>query len=129
MIWYDRVALRVRTDEMKQTLAAAEKIWKKAYPTSFYKPEFLDDKIAGYYKADGLIMKLIEIFTGIAVFIGCLSLYGLVSFIAAQRKKEVAVRKVLGASFESLLMLFGKEFGLLLVIAFVLISLCLPPIS
>jgi putative ABC transport system permease protein len=66
------------------------------------------------------MMKLIQVFTFIAVFIGCLSLYGLVSFMAAQKRREVAVRKVLGAKIESIVFLFLKEFGRLMLIAFAL---------
>jgi ABC-type antimicrobial peptide transport system permease subunit len=61
---------------------------------------------------------LYKIFAGIAIFISCLGLYGLVSFMAAQRTKEVGIRKVLGASVTSIIYLFSKEFTVLLIIAF-----------
>lgn len=66
------------------------------------------------------MMILILVSTMIAIFIGCMSLYGLVSFMAVQKKREIAVRKVLGATVSSIVLLFGKEFGKLMVIALML---------
>jgi putative ABC transport system permease protein len=61
---------------------------------------------------------LYKIFAGLAIFISCLGLYGLVSFMAVQKTKEVGIRKVLGASITSLLQLFSKEFTILIIISF-----------
>lgn len=118
-VWYGRCAVKVDLQNMKTTLAQLETVWKQAYPNNLYKREFLNDRIEKLYEADTMMMKLVQIFTFIAVFIGCLSLYGLVSFMAAQKKKEVAVRKVLGASVSHIVFLFGEEFGKLMLIAFV----------
>jgi len=119
-VWYGQCALKIDMQNMKSTLSQVESVWKQAFPNSLYKQDFLDDRIAKLYETDNVMMKLIQIFTFIAVFIGCLSLYGLVSFMAAQKRKEVAVRKVLGASVESIVFLFGKEFGRLMLIAFMI---------
>lgn len=62
--------------------------------------------------------QMFRVFSGVTIFIGCLGLLGLVSFMAARRTKEVGVRKVLGASVGNILLLFGKEFAALILIAF-----------
>jgi ABC-type antimicrobial peptide transport system permease subunit len=66
------------------------------------------------------MFKLFEVFAGIAIFIGCLGLYGLASFLANQKTKEVAIRKTLGASVTQIVTLFSKEFVVLVFLAFVL---------
>ncbi|MEO8712212.1 MAG: FtsX-like permease family protein, partial [Parafilimonas sp.] len=81
---------------------------------------FLDDKIASFYKQENQLSQLYKIFAAIAIFLSCLGLYGLASFMAVQRIKEVGIRKVLGATTANIVYLFSKEFVLLISIAFVI---------
>jgi ABC-type antimicrobial peptide transport system permease subunit len=117
---YQTMAVKIHPQNTKQTLAAIEKIWNATYPDFVYQYQFLDEKIASFYTRENQLSQLYKIFAGIAVFISCLGLYGLVSFMAAQRTKEVGIRKVLGASIGSIVYLFSKEFTLLIGVAFVI---------
>ncbi|WP_245645557.1 ABC transporter permease [Niabella ginsenosidivorans] len=114
--------IKIQPQQMKQTLAAIERLWNKTYPDFIYEYQFLDEKIAGFYRQEHQLSQLFKIFAGIAIFISCLGLYGFVSFMAVQRTKEVGIRKVLGASAGSILYLFSKEFTLLIGIAFLIAS-------
>ncbi|NEU67142.1 FtsX-like permease family protein [Spirosoma agri] len=117
---YTSCGIKVNPTNLKATLAGFEKVWTTLYPSSIYMYRFLDEDIDRLYKLDSLLLRLIQWFAGIAIFVGCLGLYGLVSFMADQKKKEIGVRKVLGASTSGILWLFGKEFSRLLLLAFVL---------
>jgi len=112
------IKLQAGNSNVKQTLASIEKFWNGAFPNDVYQYQFLDDKIANFYKSEDQLSVLYKTFAGIAIFISCLGLYGLVSFMAAQRTKEVGIRKTLGASAAHIVYLFSKEFTLLILIAF-----------
>ncbi|HVI46029.1 MAG TPA: ABC transporter permease [Chitinophaga sp.] len=120
--WYQYIScgVKINTHNLKSSMTAIEHTWNETFPEYLFTYEFLDDSIAKFYKQDMLILRLVEILTGIAIFIGCLGLYGLVSFMAVQKTREIGVRKVLGANVSHILWLFGKEFSQLLLIAFVI---------
>lgn len=112
--------IKLATGNVKETLTTIEKTWNKTFPQSVYEYKFLDEKIANFYKKENQLSQLYQIFAGIAIFISCLGLYGMVSFMAVQRTKEVGIRKTLGASVANIVYLFSKEFTLLIIIAFVI---------
>ena len=117
---YFSCAIKVNLSNLGSTMSLLDRIWKGVYPSHMFKYNFLEDEIARFYQQDQLIMGLIQALTSIAIVISCLGLYGLVAFMAAQKTKEVGVRKVLGASVSSILWLFSKEFTHMLVLAFLL---------
>jgi ABC-type antimicrobial peptide transport system permease subunit len=102
------------------SLPKIESIWKETYPAYVYQYEFLDKKLESFYKDDDRLSQLYKLFAGIALFISCLGLYGLVSFMAVQRTKEVGIRKVLGATVANIVYLFSREFTILVGLSFLI---------
>jgi putative ABC transport system permease protein len=115
---YQKLNIKIQPTNINQTLASVERLWNSTYPDGMYEYQFLDEKIANFYKSEDQLSQLYKIFAGIAIFISCLGLYGLVSFMAVQRTKEVGIRKTLGASVGHIVYLFSKEFTILIVVAF-----------
>jgi ABC-type antimicrobial peptide transport system permease subunit len=117
---YNQAGIKIATANVPSTLQSVKSIWEKTFPNFVYEYRFLDDKIESFYKQENQLARLYKIFAAIAIFLSCLGLYGLASFMAVQRIKEVGIRKVLGASIGNILYLFSKEFVLLISIAFVI---------
>jgi ABC-type antimicrobial peptide transport system permease subunit len=117
---YNAYAVKINGANVRNTLAELEKTWTAMHPDKIYEYQFLNEQIAEFYQTEELMLILIQVFAGIAVFIGCLGLYGLVSFMAVQKTKEVGIRKVLGATAYQILWLFSKEFLSLIGIAFLI---------
>ncbi|MFI5140529.1 MAG: ABC transporter permease, partial [Sphingobacteriales bacterium] len=107
------VAVKVQTHNLATTIPSVQKLWEKTFPEYAYNGFFLDENIAKFYKQENQQALVYKIFACIAIFISCLGLYGLVSFMVVQRTKEVGIRKVLGASVSSIVFLFSKEFMIL----------------
>jgi putative ABC transport system permease protein len=117
---YYMIAVKLRTANLSRTTAQIKNIWEKTYPEYAYTSHFLDDTINRFYRQETQLSLLYKIFAGIAIFISCLGLYGLVSYMAVQKTKEVGVRKVLGASVANIVVMFSKEFTLLISVAFII---------
>lgn len=117
---YRLINVKIQPQNAGQTLVAIERLWNNMYPDFIYEYQFLDDKIASFYKQERQLSQLFKIFSAIAILISCLGLYGFVSFMAVQRTKEVGIRKVLGASVFNILYLISREFTVLIGIAFLL---------
>ncbi len=115
---YQKINIKIQPLNINQTLASVERLWNNTFPDGMYEYQFLDEKIANFYKSEDQLSALYKVFAGIAIFISCLGLYGLVSFMAVQRTKEVGIRKTLGASVANIVYLFSKEFTLLILVAF-----------
>ena len=105
---------------MPETLAAIRQVWNEVYPDYVFEYQFLDDRIASFYTEEAKLSTFYKLFASIAIFLSCLGLYGLASFMAAQRLKEVGIRKVLGATVGNIVYLFSREFVWLVGIAFLI---------
>jgi ABC-type antimicrobial peptide transport system permease subunit len=117
---YQTINIKIKPGAEKAILPFVEKIWNESFPDYVYEYHFLDKTIANFYRQENQLSMLYKIFAGIAIFISCLGLYGLVSFMAVQRTKEVGIRKVLGATAQHIVYLLSKEFTLLIIIAFII---------
>jgi len=115
---YQVINIKIKPGATKHTLAYIEKYWNEAFPKNVYHYAFLDETIANFYQQETQLSQLYKIFAGIAILISCLGLYGLVSFMAVQRTKEMGIRKVLGATAANIVYLLSREFTLLILIAF-----------
>ncbi|MEO6136338.1 MAG: ABC transporter permease [Ginsengibacter sp.] len=115
---YDVATIKMSSSNIPKTRAAVESAWNKFYPEYAFTSNYLDDNIAEFYRQDDQLSLLYKIFAGIAIFISCLGLYGLVTFMAVQRTKEIGIRKVLGASVQNIVYLFSKEFTILILVGF-----------
>lgn len=121
MVNYDRFrhfAIKIDLHHAQSALDSFGKIWNETYHNHVFSYHFLDESIAKFYEMDLVILKLVIGFACMAMLISCLGLYGMVTFMAVRKTKEIGVRKVLGASVHNILWLYGKEFTFLLVIAF-----------
>ncbi len=112
------VSVKLQPANMQHTIASIDKTWSALFPTELFQYEFLDEHIAKWYSQEEKEYIAFKLFSCIAIFIGCLGLYGLVAFAATQRLKEVGIRKVLGATLADIVVLFSKEFVLLILVAF-----------
>jgi predicted permease len=114
------VSIKLKSTSLVRSQQAIEKVWDKFYPEYAYSSMFMDENIENFYRQEKQMALLYKIFSGLAIFISCLGLYGLVSFMTVQKTKEVGIRKVLGAGVGNILLLFSKEFTLLIGLAFVI---------
>ena len=116
---YYTCAVQLSPGNPAPALAQIQKTWESLYPDHYYEQQFMDEQLGEFLETETMLLRLIRIFAGIAILIGCLGLYGLAAFMVAQKRKEVGIRKTLGASIAGILWLFGREYLRLIVIAFV----------
>ncbi len=112
------MAIKISGGDIQAALAAIETTWKKFVPDWPMNHQFLDDNIEQLYRKEQKFGSIIQYFAGLAVFIACLGLLGLASFTTERRRKELGVRKVIGATTPALLLLVSKEFSKMVLVAF-----------
>jgi putative ABC transport system permease protein len=105
-----KVAVKLSTNNMAATLSQINGVWNQFAPDYPLEYKFLDLNFARLYDSEDKLQTLLWVFTGIAIFIGCLGLFGLAAYTAETRRKEIGIRKILGASTEGVLVLLSKDF-------------------
>ena len=107
-------------ESMATVLKDLETVWNRNYPQDVFQYKFFDENIAAFYQQELKYSRLFQVFSMIFIGIGCLGLYGLITFIANKKGKEIAVRKTLGATISDIIVMFSKEYVLLIAISFAL---------
>jgi putative ABC transport system permease protein len=114
---FTTIAIRIRADHVPETIASIRAMWDKYFPERIFEYSFLDENINALYAAQENLSLLVRYFALIAIFISCTGLFALAAFMAAQRTREIGIRKVLGASAGSLILLLFRDFLRLVVLA------------
>jgi putative ABC transport system permease protein len=83
---------------------------KQVYPNDVYSLKFIDETLAERYKQETMNYNLFKAFSALSIFICCIGLWGLISFVVTRKTKEIGIRKVLGASVNSIVLLLSKDF-------------------
>lgn len=117
---FQQIAVRLAPGSISTQLEMLEHDWKAATSGALFDYRFLDESFAQLYEQDRVIMRLFTIFSGLAILIACLGLFGLSAFMAQRRTKEIGIRKVLGASTLQLMRLLNREFVGLVLISFLI---------
>jgi len=115
--YWNFALVRIHQENVSSTLEDLNILWKKIFPYSPFTFSFMEEDYERQYRSETRMGKLINVFAGLAVFIACLGLLGLTSFAVEQRRKEIGIRKVLGASAGNILWILGREFVLWVLVA------------
>lgn len=119
-VFYE-IAFKTNDDsDVRNAITKFEEVWEKVYPEYVVDWEFFDEELAANYEQEQSVASLMKTFSLVSIIIGCLGLYGLISFISANRTKEVGIRKVLGASIFSIIRSFITEILVLVTISFII---------
>jgi len=117
---FRNVSVKINGGNTTAAIAFIKSKWDSVYPDYPFEYQFLDDHFNEVYKADNQVSQIVGILAGLAIFISCLGLFGLASYSAERRVKEIGVRKVLGASVQNITLLLSGNFLKLVVLANVL---------
>ncbi|HMH23979.1 MAG TPA: ABC transporter permease [Puia sp.] len=110
------ISVKITGQNLPATIASVKEKYESFFPGNLFDYYFVDEKFNALYKTDQLFGKVFALFSGLAIAIACLGLFGLSLFATAQRTKEIGVRKILGASIPNIVLLLSKDFfGLILI--------------
>jgi putative ABC transport system permease protein len=105
------IVVRIQSENTPQTLEFMGGVWEKFAGDYAYDYRFLDERLDALYRSEERVGRIINIFTVLSIFVSCLGLFGLASFMALRRTKEIGIRKVLGATVSGVVVLLTKEFS------------------
>ena len=108
--WIGWMAIRISSDNIPQTMRAIKGVWDDLEANTYYNPEFYKEELNALYRAERRFFRLFIIFAFLAIFIACMGIYGLASFTAEQRTKEMGIRKTFGATTGKVMKLINREF-------------------
>jgi len=108
--YFYNIAMRIRPEDTQNTLASLEKTWKSIFPNTSFDYDFLENSYNRLYISEEKVGQLLTLFSSLAIFVACLGLFGLASYMAEQRYKEIGIRKVLGADVSRIVFLLSKDF-------------------
>jgi putative ABC transport system permease protein len=114
---YSEVSVRINGGKAQEAIGHISTAWKKVNPDQPFEYRFLDEHFAEMYNADRAVSKVVGILAGLAILISCLGLFGLASYSAERRVKEIGIRKVLGASMQNITAMLSKDFIRLVIIS------------
>jgi len=114
---YNLMAVKMEPGQLLPAMKAIEREWSNTFPDYVYSSSFMDDQISSFYETERVMSVLFKVFAGVVIFISFIGLFGLISFIATQRTKEIAIRKVLGASTLELVKMLNSSFLWMVLIA------------
>lgn len=115
-------AIRLKSDNTQSITADIEKAWRQFFPGKAFEYNFISDALRDSYEQESRLMQLVGDFAGVAIFLACFGLFGLVDFTVRQRRKEIGVRKVLGASVAGITGLLTRDFLKLVAVAILVAS-------
>ncbi len=114
---FNKIAVRINPEDIPGTLAFLEEKWKEKITTRPFQYEFLEDMVDNLYKSEQRMSHVVFNLGVLSIFVACMGLFGLASYTAEQKTKEIGIRKVLGSSISGVVFLLSKQFGKLILIA------------
>ena len=114
---YGNLAIKLNTKNLANTIKGVEALFNTTFPSYVYEAKFLDEEINNYYHTEQVMGTLFKVFAAVVIFISFIGLFGLISFVATQRTKEIAIRKVLGATNLELIKMLNSSFLWMVLIA------------
>lgn len=119
---YNEISVRIKGKDSKQAIAALQDSWKRHIPGKTFTYSFLDEHFAELYRSDSQVSEIVGVLAALAILVSCLGLFGLASYSAERRIKEIGVRKVMGASVTGIVALLSSDFIRLVIVSILIAS-------